>query len=231
MGISKIMNKLNPEQRKAAEDIYGPSMVIAGPGSGKTFTLVARTANMIHNGIPAHKIILFTFTKKAATEIKERVVSTIGEEASNIMVGTYHSVCSRFLRKYAEYVGLTKTFSIFDTDDCKKLIKEVIKTSGYNFEADKVLWKISDYKSKLIDPSTALRESTNVLERQVAELYQLYTRKMTEQNSLDFDDMIYKTVRLLEQYPDVKREINNTYEYIVAEFIGPYYGNVVCVSL
>ena len=231
MELSELFNRLNDEQKEAAIDIHGPSMVIAGPGAGKTFTLVVRTANMIKSGIPADKIILFTFTKKAAMEIKERVTATIGPEANSIMVGTYHSVCSRFLRKYANYIGLTKSFSICDTEDCKKLIKEIIKTSGYNYEADKVLWKISDYKCRLISPSQALRESTNTIERQFAELYQLYHSRMMQDNCVDFDDLIYKTVRLLEQFPEVKSEINRQYQYIVAELIGPYYGDVVCAPL
>lgn len=231
MQLAELMNRLNDEQREAAQDIYGPSMVIAGPGSGKTYTLVVRTANMIKSGIPADKIILFTFTKKAANEIKERVMATIGPEANSIMVGTYHSVCSRFLRKYANYVGLTKSFSIFDTEDCKKIMKEIIKTSGYNYEVDKILWKISDYKCKLISPSDALRDVTNNIEKQQAELYQLYYNRLLKENAVDFDDLIYKTVRLLETYPEVRSEINRTYQYIVAEFIGPYYGDVVCVPL
>lgn len=221
MQLAELMNRLNDEQREAAQDIYGPSMVIAGPGSGKTYTLVVRTANMIKNGIPADKIILFTFTKKAANEIKERVMATIGPEANSIMVGTYHSVCSRFLRKYANYIGLTKSFSIFDTEDCKKIMKEIIKTSGYNYEVDKILWKISDYKCKLISPSDALRDVTNNIEKQQAELYQLYYNRLLKENAVDFDDLIYKTVRLLETYPEVRNEINRTYQYIVAEFIGP----------
>lgn len=231
MELVELMSRLNAEQRPAAEDIYGPSMIVAGPGSGKTYTLVVRTANMIKQGVPANKIILFTFTKKAAMEIKERVVAAIGPEANAIMVGTYHSVCSRFLRKYAGYIGLTKSFSIFDTEDCKKLIKEIIKTAGYNYESSKVLWKISDYKSKLITPSEALRNSSNTIEKQHAELYQIYYKRMLEQNAVDFDDLIYKTVRLLQQYPEVKAELNREYQYIVAELIGPYCGDAVCVPL
>lgn len=231
MQLKELLDKLNDEQREAAEDIYGPSMVIAGPGAGKTFTLVVRTANMIYNGIPADKIILFTFTKKAALEIKERVVSTIGDEAKKIMVGTYHSVCNRFLRKYANYIGLTKNFSILDTEDCKKIAKEIIKVSGLNYEADKLLWKISDYKCKLINPSDALRDASNTIESHMAQLYYLYSERLLKDNSCDFDDLIYKTVRLLEQYPEVRSEINHAYQYIVAKLIGPYYGDVVCVSL
>lgn len=186
---------------------------------------------MIANGIPANKIVLFTFTKKAATEIKERVVNTIGPSANDIMVGTYHSVCSRLLRKYASYLGLTSGFSIFDPDDCKKLMKEIIKTAGYDYEVDKALWKVSDYKCKLISPSDALRNATNTVENQAAQLYQIYERKLIEQNSVDFDNLIYKTVRLLQQFPDVRAELNKQYQYIVAKLIGPHYGDVACVPL
>lgn len=231
MNLTELINKLNEEQKEAALDIYGPSMVIAGPGSGKTFTLVVRAANMIASGIPADKIILFTFTKKAANEIKERVINTIGSKANDIMVGTYHSVCNRFLRKYAEYVGLTKSFSILDTDDCKKVMKEIIKVSGYNYETDKVLYKVSDYKCRLMSPQDALRNAENTIEAHMAELYRLYENKLIESNCVDFDNLIYKTVRLLQQYPQVREELNRQYQYIVAKLIGPYYGDVVCVPL
>lgn len=231
MDLQELLNKLNDEQKSAALDIHGPSMVVAGPGSGKTFTLVVRTANMIANGIPADKIILFTFTKKAALEIKERVIATIGDQANSITVGTYHGVCSKILRRYANYVGLTKSFSILDTDDCKKIAKDIIKTSGYNVEADKLLWKISDYKCKLMTPTDAIQNATTIIESQAAELYRLYAAKLLAQNCVDFDDLIFKTVHLLHYYPDVKEELNKQYQYIVAEFIGPYYGDVVCVPL
>lgn len=228
MNLNELLGKLNPEQREAAEDIFGPSMVIAGPGAGKTFTLVVRTANMIANAIPAEKIILFTFTKKAANEIKERVVNTIGPQANDIMVGTYHSVCSRLLRKYAEYVGLTSKFTIFDTDDCKKIMKDVIKKAGYKQEVDKMLWKVSDFKCKLISPSDALRAASNIFEQQIAQIYQMYEKELLTQNGVDFDNIIYKTVTLLQNYPDVKEELNQQYQYIVAKLIGPYYREVVC---
>lgn len=231
MNLNELMGRLNPEQKEAAEDIFGPSMVIAGPGAGKTFTLVVRTANMIANAVPADSIILFTFTKKAANEIKERVAGTIGSQANDIMVGTYHSICSRFLRKYAEYVGLSHSFSIYDTDDCKKLMKDVIKQSGYNFETDKMLYFISSLKCQLISPSDALRDASSVIEQHVAQIYQLYEKKLQEQNAVDFDSLIYKMVRLLELNPEVKSEINQQYQYIVAKFIGPYHGDMVCVPL
>lgn len=217
MNLNELLDRLNPEQREAALDIYGPSMVIAGPGAGKTHTLVVRTANMIANAIPAESIILFTFTNKAAREIKERVTGAIGQRAKDIMVGTYHSVCSRFLRKYADYVGLSKSYSILDPEDCKKVMKEVIKLSGYNYEVEKVLYQVSDYKCRLISPQNALRDAESQIEVQVAQIYQLYESKLLELNCVDFDNIIYKMVRLLENYPEVKEQINRQYQYIVAD--------------
>lgn len=217
MNLNELLGRLNNEQREAALDIHGSSMVVAGPGSGKTFTLVTRTANMIANGIPADSIMLFTFTNKAAKEIRDRVIGTIGDEAKRITVGTYHSVCSRLLRTYGKYLGYTKTYSILDTDDCKKIMKDIIKTSGFDYEADKMLWKVSNFKSRLIAPIDALRNAQNTMEGQIAQIYQLYENKLLENNGMDFDNLIYKTVRLLQQYPLVKQEINNKYRYIVAK--------------
>ena len=172
---------------------------------------------MIAQGIPAHKIILFTFTKKAASEIRERVVGAIGPEAESIVVGTYHSVCGRLLRKYAKHIGLESNFSILDPDDCKKIMKVLIKTAGFDFEADKVLYKISDYKCRLVTPINALRNAENTLEHQVAQLYQLYEAKLIENNSVDFDNLIYKTVRLMQNSKEVREELNMRYQYIVAD--------------
>lgn len=218
MNISQALERLNEEQLNAALDIYGPSMVIAGPGSGKTATLVARTANMIYNGISGKNIILFTFTKKAANEIKERVINIIGDQGRSIVVGTYHSVCCRLLRNYPGYIGLTKNFSIYDADDSLKLLKEIIKRTGYEkLDPDKISWKISDYKCRLKNPSDAMREAETNLEQMMAEVYRMYEEELIRKNALDFDNLIYKTVRLMQSNHDIAKEINDKYQYIVAD--------------
>jgi DNA helicase-2/ATP-dependent DNA helicase PcrA len=231
MNLVELFNNLDDEQKEAAKDIYGPAMIVAGPGGGKTHTLVARTANMINNGIQARKIILFTFTRKAAKEIRDRVSSLIGDKANDIMIGTYHSVCNRFLRKYTNYIGLTKNFSIYDTEDCEKIISSILKSTKYNLEAKKVLWCISDFKRRLVSPSEAARDAENGIEEQMAEIYKIYSNILNEENAIDLDDLIYKTVRMLQKFPEIKKEINEDFQYIVAELIGPYCGDAVCVSL
>lgn len=217
MNLEKIMSSLNEEQREAAEDIDGSSMIIAGPGAGKTFVLVARTANMIVNGISAKNILLSTFTKKAAEEIKERVRNVIGAKANELNVGTYHSICAKILRKYADNVGLTKNFSIFDTDDCKKIIKDINKAINVNYEPSKILGVISEFKYNMKGPINAIREAKDQNQQKIAQIYQLYENMLLANNAVDFDNLVYKTIRLMQQFPDVKKEINNKYRYIVAD--------------
>lgn len=215
--LQKIKS-LNEGQKEAVEDIYGTSIVIAGPGSGKTFVITIRTANMINNGILAENILLATFTKKAANEIKQRVVDIVGKEAAKITVGTYHSICNRILRKYSEYVGLDKNFTVIDVEDSKKIFKDILKSNGYKYDENLIMSTISRYKCNLISPSTALKNANNNENNLIiAKVYQIYENFLEKNNLIDFDNLIYKTVRLMQRYPNVKEEINNKYKYVTAD--------------
>lgn len=217
MDLQTAIEELDKSQKQVVMHFYGPLIVIAGPGAGKTRVVVLRTANMIYNGIAPENILLFTFTKKASTEIKNRIANTIGNEAKRITVGTYHSVCNKILRNYAEYVGLTDKFSIYDKKDSVYVIKDILKSRKYDCSAEEVSNKISIYKRKIMTPAMAENKAENGIEKKYAEIYKLYSDKMLSLNAVDFDDLIYKTVKLLENNEQIKKEVNNKYKYIVAD--------------
>lgn len=210
-----VLEGLNENQQKAANHIYGPCFVTAGPGSGKTATVVRRTANMIINGInPAH-ICLFTFTNKAAREMKERIKSFIGEESDKITMGTYHSVCCRILRKYAKAIDFTSNFTILDSDESLKIIRKYSKE--YDIEAKAAVAAISDSKKKLLTPSAAMLVARDDLAKKCANVYQKYEDELKRQNAMDFDNLINNTIKLLENNPEIKQALNNQWQFIVAD--------------
>lgn len=212
---SKILEELNEDQKKPVLDYKGPSFVVAGPGSGKTHTIVSRVSYMIEDGIRPENILLFTFTRKAANELKERVQRKIGNKAEGITVGTYHSVCSRLLRKYAIYLGYESNFSIYDEEDKEKLLKKIVTDN--QIKPGVVSHYISSWKNKMITPEEAMVMAEDTFENLSAQYYQEYQRQMKEQNAFDFDDLIYMTIRLLSNYTSVLEEITERYQYILAD--------------
>lgn len=217
----KILEKLNEQQRLPVIDYEGASIILAGAGSGKTATIVARTAYMIEDGIPASQILLFTFTRKGANEIKDRVMANIGAKAKGVTVGTYHSFCCRLLRKHIESLNgpWTRKFSIFDADDCEALIKEIVKDDDrIDMKPGAILSAISGWKEKMMTPQEALTEAQGLDdETGAADIYKIYAAKLRELNAVDFDDLIFLTIKLFEQCPDIKKKINNRYHYITAD--------------
>ena len=211
----RILAGLNDQQKEAVINYEGACILNAGPGAGKTKTLISRTAFMIENGVNPNNILLFTFTRKAAKEIKDRVQAQIGEKADGVTVGTYHSFCMRLLRKYAQYLGWTKSFSIYDDEDKKGLLKALCATTGEDVRT--VGGTISRFKQHLLSPIQAAQIAENDYERTAAEIYKLYMQKMKEANAFDFDDLIYYAIRLMEEFPIVKHEINKKYTYITCD--------------
>lgn len=212
--ISKTLEGLNPEQLQLAQHIYGPIVGIAGPGSGKTHTVVSRAAYMIESGIHPDNIVMFSFTKKAAGEMKERVTRRI-PSAQSMTVGTYHSFCARLLRQYAHYVGYESSFSIYDSEDSKKLLKKIANDPFYKPEL--ILSKISGWKSQLITPTLAEQLSQDRFDRKIASFYKEYQKQLKEQNAMDFDDLIGVAIDLLTENPTVRQEVNERYQYIFAD--------------
>ncbi|MGL5507337.1 MAG: ATP-dependent helicase [Paraclostridium sp.] len=215
MTKQEILAKLNEEQQEVAKHSSGPCIVIAGPGGGKTHTLISRTQCMILDGVDPSNIVLFTFTNKAAGEIKERVISVIGESGKQITVGTYHSVCNRLLRKYSKAIGYNNNFTIFSQEDSEKLIKQIAKS--YAIDADIAGKFISKSKSNTMLPQACLLGAENETQRILANVYQAYQDELFRQQAMDFDDLLLNTIRILENNADIKKAINNNWQYVIAD--------------
>lgn len=208
----EILSKLNDEQRVAVENYTGPAFIVAGPGSGKTYTVIARTQYMILNGVKPENILLFTFTNKAAKEIKERIAKAVGDEiASLITTGTYHSFCCRLLRQYADRLGFTNKFTIFDSDDSDKVLKKLCK--GSNVEPKKLKAYISKKKRMLITPQAASLDRND----NFATYYDSYQKELFKNNAMDFDDLIFNTIKMFQANPDVLIAANAKWQYVTAK--------------
>lgn len=167
------------------------------------------------------QILAITFTNKAAGELKERIAARLGEDASDIWAGTFHSVCGRILRRYAESIGYTSHFTIYDTDDQRRLMKQIMKAHEIDekfLPPKRVLSAISDAKEKLISPVEFKEQAGNDLRlKTVAELYRIYQKRLMEADAMDFDDMIFNTVRLLQNYDDVLQYWTNKFRYVMVD--------------
>ena len=224
--MASILDGLNPEQLVVANTISGRVAVNATAGSGKTHTIVARTANMIQQGIPAKNILMFTFTRKAAEEMKTRVASKIGKNSKSMVVSTYHSFCVRLLRQYIDRFGFNRRFSIYDEEDKLSYMSKILdglKEKDHSFDGMKardVSSTISHWKEDMISPDEAIRLTTarnNVVDMNIASFYKEYANSMRKSNALDFDDLIYMAIRILEGNRDVLNKVNSQYKYIIAD--------------
>ena len=214
MTKEEILASANDEQQEAIKHQEGACMIIAGPGSGKTSTVIKRSQYMILNNIEPSQICLFTFTNKAANEMKERIKDAVGEIANNMTVGTYHSIAHRLLRKYATKIGFNTNFSILNPDEVTKKIKEISKEVGVD---DKALASyISQKKDKVILPAVALASAKGA-ELSLANGYEKYQNKLKREMAMDFDDLILNTILLLENNEDVKKTVNKQWRYITAD--------------
>lgn len=210
-----ILEGLNEDQKEAVINYTGPCFVVAGPGSGKTRTIISRAAYMISEGIKPENILMFTFTNKAAGEIRERIENLIGDDARGITVGTYHSICSRLLRKYAEYLGYRSNFSIYDDEDKLKVLKKIVDTD--NIKCELVGKYVSRWKERLVSPSSAILNAEKSVEAIAAEYYQAYQKELKKRNVFDFDDLIYMTIKLMRDFPEVKEKINRRFQYVISD--------------
>ncbi|UUV17868.1 UvrD-helicase domain-containing protein [Fusobacteria bacterium ZRK30] len=215
-----ILNGLNNEQRKAAEKIDGPLLILAGAGSGKTRTVTYRIAHMVlEKSISPYKILAVTFTNKAAKEMRERVESLIGLDAKKVMVSTFHSFGVRLLRVYATKLGYDANFNIYDADDQKKLVgrlmKELVVTNKQLTPAS-VVSKISKYKEDGEEPADVSKDVYNADTRVVAAVYEKYAEELIKNNAMDFADLLINTNKLLDD-PEVLEKIQGRYEYVMVD--------------
>lgn len=213
---------LNDKQREAVMNTEGPVLVLAGAGSGKTTVLVTRIAYILENrDVSAHNIIAITFTNKAANEMKTRIERMIGEKAKGMWVSTFHSACVKILRTAAEALGFTKSFVIYDSDDSKTVIKECLKELNLDekvFPVRSVMSQISKAKDELVSPEEyEMRHMTDYRLSKIAAVYSLYQKKLRKNNAMDFDDIIFFTVKILRENPAVLEYYRNTFRYIMVD--------------
>lgn len=208
---------LNPEQRDAVMHDDGPLLIFAGAGSGKTRVITFRIARLLAKGVPPHRILAVTFTNKAAREMRERVEQLAGEVPRSMWIGTFHAICSRLLRIEGKNIGIDTNFVIYDDGDQVSLIKEIFKQKNIDdktIQPRAVLSTISNAKEQMKDPEAFDKEATGYFERICAEVYTAYNRLLRKANALDFDDILYYAVRLLEQRADVREKYQDRFLYI-----------------
>ncbi len=213
------LSVLNEQQRKAAENLNGPLLILAGAGSGKTRTMTYRIANLLEHGVPAWQILALTFTNKAARQMKDRIASLIGEiEAEDMWIGTFHSVCVRILRRDIEKIGYQRSFTIYDDDDQLRVIKDwlkQLKIDDKTLSARDVRNVISDSKNKLLTADEWFRSSEKAYrDQQIHDVYVRYEQTLKDNNALDFDDLLMKTLQLLMDHPPVLQYYQQRFRYV-----------------
>ena len=219
MDLESLLNK---EQYEGASTINGQVLILAGAGSGKTRVLTYRMAHMIEDlSIPPYKILAITFTNKAAKEMKDRVKALVGERADNMWISTFHSTCVRILRREADKIGYKKNFTIYDTSDQKTLIADCMKKlniDSKDIDHKEILGKIGRAKDRMQSPESYKREfESNYRENKIADVYVMYQKSLKENNAMDFDDLISKTVELFKKNPDVLEFYQNKFQYIMVD--------------
>jgi len=221
-----LLQQLTPSQRKAVFHVEGPLLVLAGPGSGKTRVITYRIAALIDSGVQPYNICAITFTNKAAEEMRQRAfalgVSTEGSRFSGTQphISTFHSLCVRILRRYADKAGINSNFSVYDESDQTRCIKQAIKDCELdttNFSPARMLDAISTLKNKLIDAESFKNNADNFFSRTLAGIYQGYQCILGERNGLDFDDLLMKTAFLLGDCPDVCCELGERFRFLLID--------------
>ena len=224
--MEKHLSSLNEPQSQAVLCINGPVMIIAGAGSGKTRVLVHRIVHMIHNGIDPFNILALTFTNKAAREMKKRIATEAGDEARNLWMGTFHSVFAKILRVEAPRIGFPSSFTIYDTEDSKNLIKDIVKDQGLDekiYKAGLVYNRISSAKNNLYtwqeykDNPELVNDDKAAGKPHMALLYEIYQKRNFKAGAMDFDDLLFNTYTLLRDFPDILNKYQNKFKYILVD--------------
>ncbi|CAB4581050.1 unannotated protein [freshwater metagenome] len=216
-----LLEGLNPSQSLAVSHAGGPLLVVAGAGSGKTRVLTRRIAYlMAKRGSAPYEILAITFTNKAAGEMKDRVAALVGPIARSMWVSTFHSACVRILRQEASRLGYSNSFSIYDQADSSRLITIVSKELNLDpkkYPPRQFQSMISNAKNELMGPSDYLNSTTNQFEQVVAEVYAVYQRRLQQANAMDFDDLILKTVEVLQRFPESKARFRSRFRHVLVD--------------
>jgi DNA helicase-2/ATP-dependent DNA helicase PcrA len=223
----EFLDQLNASQREAVTYTEGPSLVVAGAGSGKTRVLTYRIAYLLQQGVPASRIMALTFTNKAAREMRERIERLVGaNDARYLWMGTFHHICTRLLRPEADKLGFTRDFSIYDTPDSKSVIKAICKECGLDekiYKPTAVLSRISMAKNNGISPAQygmnqqLLREDREARMYELATVYEQYQVRLRAANAMDFDDLLINTLRIMDLFPEVREKWQAHFQYILVD--------------
>lgn len=239
--MSEILEKLNPSQYKAVITTSGPVLIIAGAGSGKTRTLTHRVAYLIcEKNVNPRRILAVTFTNKAAQEMKERITFLLNNSNYNSLsdmphIGTFHSICVKILRQEIEKIGYKSSFNIYDDQDQLALVKKTMKELEINldqFKPKAILNAISNAKNELINFEEFIQKANGYWEEIVGKIYQIYQKKLQEQNVLDFDDILMLIIQVFKVYPEVLKKYQNFFHYImVDEYQDTNYAQYLLIKL
>ena len=220
--MQDILKGLNDKQYEAVVNTEGPCLVIAGAGSGKTKVLTHKIAYLIgEKQVKPWNILAITFTNKAANEMKERIAGLVGETAKDIWMGTFHSICVRILRKHIDQIGYDSSFIIFDTSDQRTLVKTCIKTIGLDdkmFTDRSVLSEISNAKNEMLEPEQyTVRANGDFRKEKIALVYEMYQKRLKENNAIDFDDIINYTIKILMDNSDILEYYSDKFHYVLVD--------------
>ena len=217
-----ILKGLNDKQYEAVINTEGPCLVIAGAGSGKTKVLTHKVAYLMQEkNVAPWNILAITFTNKAANEMKERVAKLVGEQAKDLWMGTFHSICVRILRSHIDKIGFDTSFIIFDTSDQRTMIKRCLKELDIDdkmFTERSVQSEISNAKNEMLEPDQyLLRAKGDFRKEKIAEIYEKYQKNLKENNAIDFDDIINYTIKILNENPEIKEYYSNKFKYVLVD--------------
>ncbi len=219
--MNDILSDLNPAQHAAVTAPDGPVLVVAGAGSGKTRVLTTRVAWLLaEKGVLPSEIMAFTFTNRAAKEMRERISKTVGDSRAPFWIGTFHATGLKILRSDGQAIGIKNGFSIYDTDDTTKLLKQVmtdLKIDPKQFTPNGTRSRISSWKNEDINPEQALTQATSFIDEKYAALYEGYEKALRKSNALDFDDLILRTVQLLEQDDEVREKYARKFRHVLVD--------------
>lgn len=219
--MNPIFDTLNDRQCEAVKHTEGPLLITAGAGSGKTKVLTCRIAHLLELGVAPYRILAITFTNKAAKEMKERVTNLVGAQADSIWLSTFHSFCAKLLRFEVDgFHGYTRNFTIYDSSDQLVLVKDCLKKLNLDdkqFMPRSVLGTISSAKNVLMDAKAFAAQASDFYEQKVADVYALYQEKLRENNAVDFDDLLFLAVRLLQEKDDVREKYQSRFQYILVD--------------
>ena len=220
--MQDLLENLNDKQKEAVMATEGPCLVIAGAGSGKTKVLTHKIAYlMAENYVKPWNILAITFTNKAANEMKERIEKLVGDAANDIWMGTFHSICVRILRKFIDRIGFDTSFIIFDTSDQKTVVKECLKDLKIDdklFTDKSVMYEISNAKNEMLDPKQYLAKYSGEFRKEtIAKIYELYQKKLKENNAIDFDDIINFTIKILTDNSDILDMYTEKFKYVLVD--------------